>query len=550
MALFDNLIKQEPQPTTTVSNEPKKEENNSNIQVLSEKEKNTLALQSFGVHNLPVYVDEKTIFVNWIELNLFDWMTQISLLILLWMKTCWYSDLHMSLEGEYFKIRWRKNQWMNDLTTDFLRKTFNEWNLSNYNCKYETIDQLEQILWHNKLQFHMENSLEKTFAQNLVQNIGSFTRNNVKIWIYQAQSTGWTIKVWNARKLDYRHEFTPTKYEWFTVFGDTIRLLDTKDIKPDYKHYQDIYNSYLGWKWIFILWWQTNSGKSTSIFGWLTKLYEMDKKKCYYSIENPIEKHLNFITQLEVQKVDNKENTMDFYDYIKSAMRMDWDVIFVWEIRDGETLWGSIQLSLSWHNIFSTIHIKNVFDLFNRVIEYGKKPIEMLNNTRCIIVQQLVPKWEIWSGIKIREIPKWTKTNNFIIDNLLDFRDTGKINIILNEFYWFYNKYLSLLENNKVVDSNLKSKIIESIKWGEETFLNYLIDNYEWFNTEETWMTLMFEMLGITPENKWKILEDEKGTRLEFMKTEDKFLPMGINALFLDKNFNINDMYDLTKIIY
>jgi twitching motility protein PilT len=61
-------------------------------------------------------------------------------------------------------------------------------------------------------------------------------------------------------------------------------------------------------------------------------------------------------------------DTLSFAAAMKSAMRQDPDIIFVWEIRDRETAEAALNLAETWHLVFSTLHTRSASNTVSRMV--------------------------------------------------------------------------------------------------------------------------------------------------------------------------------------
>jgi type II secretory ATPase GspE/PulE/Tfp pilus assembly ATPase PilB-like protein len=112
----------------------------------------------------------------------------------------------------------------------------------------------------------------------------------------------------------------------------------------------------------------TGSGKTTSLYAALSKLYDPSKK--IITIEDPVEYELAGINQIPV----NPKRGLTFATGLRSILRQDPDVIFVGEIRDVETADIAIRSALTGHLIFSTIHTNDAVSSIGRLIDMGVEP--------------------------------------------------------------------------------------------------------------------------------------------------------------------------------
>jgi twitching motility protein PilT len=116
----------------------------------------------------------------------------------------------------------------------------------------------------------------------------------------------------------------------------------------------------------------TGNGKSTTLAAMLRFLNEGHSYNII-TIEDPIE----FIFTSEKSCVVQREvgiDTESFSQALKSALRMDPDVIMVGEMRDKETIDACIKAAETGHLVFSTLHTNGAVSTINRLI--GQFPPE------------------------------------------------------------------------------------------------------------------------------------------------------------------------------
>jgi len=127
----------------------------------------------------------------------------------------------------------------------------------------------------------------------------------------------------------------------------------------------------------------TGSGKTTSLYAALNKLY--DPRKKIITIEDPVEYELNGINQIPV----NPKRGLTFAAGLRSILRQDPDIIFVGEIRDGETADIAIRSALTGHLIFSTIHTNDALSSIGRLIDMGAEPYLVASVLEGALAQRL-----------------------------------------------------------------------------------------------------------------------------------------------------------------
>ncbi len=137
---------------------------------------------------------------------------------------------------------------------------------------------------------------------------------------------------------------------------------------------------------LIILTGPTGSGKTTSLYSFLQKIYSTEKK--IITIEDPVEYHLEGITQTQT----DKKKGYTFLEGLRSALRQDPDVIMVGEIRDAETARIAVESALTGHIVFSTLHTNNAAGAIPRLIDLGVNAKTIPSALSLAIAQRLIRK--------------------------------------------------------------------------------------------------------------------------------------------------------------
>ena len=130
----------------------------------------------------------------------------------------------------------------------------------------------------------------------------------------------------------------------------------------------------------------TGSGKTTTLYSMLAQL--ADVKKAIVTIEDPIERKFNGITQVQV----NARSGLTFANGLRSILRQDPDTIMIGEIRDGETAEIAIRAAITGHFVLSTIHTNDALSTVVRLVDMGVEPFLVASSVKCVISQRLVKK--------------------------------------------------------------------------------------------------------------------------------------------------------------
>ena len=108
-----------------------------------------------------------------------------------------------------------------------------------------------------------------------------------------------------------------------------------------------------------------NSGKSTTLAAALNSVSSLDKNIC--TVEDPIEFQLPLINQFPV----NEKIGLTFSTVLNCLMRQDPDIVLIGEIRDAEIAQTAVQMALSGHFVFSSLHTDSACGAAMRLINMG-----------------------------------------------------------------------------------------------------------------------------------------------------------------------------------
>jgi type IV pilus assembly protein PilB len=127
----------------------------------------------------------------------------------------------------------------------------------------------------------------------------------------------------------------------------------------------------------------TGSGKTTTLYASLSKLY--DPRKKIITIEDPVEYELSGINQIPV----NPKRGPTFATGLRAILRQDPDVVMVGEIRDSETADIAIRSALTGHLIFSTLHTNDAISSIGRLIDMDAEPFLVASVLEGVLAQRL-----------------------------------------------------------------------------------------------------------------------------------------------------------------
>lgn len=146
---------------------------------------------------------------------------------------------------------------------------------------------------------------------------------------------------------------------------------------------QELFNKSHG---IILITGPTGSGKTTTLYSCLREIDLLEKN--VITIEDPVEYHLNFVRQTEV----NEKSGYTFASSARTFMRQDPDVMLLGEIRDKETAQIAIRGSITGHLLLSTLHATDAVASIPRLLELGMDKLLLSSTLLAVLAQRLVRK--------------------------------------------------------------------------------------------------------------------------------------------------------------
>ncbi len=189
-----------------------------------------------------------------------------------------------------------------------------------------------------------------------------------------------------GRKVDIRVSTVPT------IYGESVvmRILDKSSLPLDLKslgmhqHQVEMMDKLIAKPHgLVLVTGPTGSGKTTTLYAALSKLY--DPRKKILTIEDPVEYELAGINQIPV----NPKRGLTFASGLRSILRQDPDVILVGEIRDAETVDIAIRSALTGHLILSTLHTNDALSSVGRIVDMGAEPYLIASVLEGVLAQRL-----------------------------------------------------------------------------------------------------------------------------------------------------------------
>jgi len=191
------------------------------------------------------------------------------------------------------------------------------------------------------------------------------------------------------REYDFRISTLPILYGEsivMRVLDKQKALVKLEDAGMDSVSYQKLLQGLQSPYGIILVTGPTGSGKTTTLYGALNELRNVEDK--VITVEDPVEYRMNLIQQVQV----NPKVGLSFADALRSILRQDPDKIMIGEIRDQETLEIAIKAALTGHMVISTLHTNDSISAIPRMVDMGIEHYLISGALVAIQAQRLVRK--------------------------------------------------------------------------------------------------------------------------------------------------------------
>ncbi len=128
------------------------------------------------------------------------------------------------------------------------------------------------------------------------------------------------------------------------------------------------------------------SGKTTTLYALLSHIAATSQGLSIITLEDPIERHVEGITQIEVQPFGE----MTYERALRSILRQDPQVLMLGEVRDAATASLALQAGLSGHRLVCTLHAGSPPGAISRLLEMGLEPYQVAGSLFGVVAQRLV----------------------------------------------------------------------------------------------------------------------------------------------------------------
>lgn len=198
-----------------------------------------------------------------------------------------------------------------------------------------------------------------------------------------------------------RMQYTPTEHGGSLVmrlnYGSNPKNIDLMELGYSDEHVADIEVMKRRTNGLYILSGKVSSGKSTTLQRVLNGIYLDNNREIeIYTIEEPVELNLLGGTQFTATPQPDNQNPggkIDGFEAgIRTALRSDINVGVLGEIRSGQIAQHAVQLVLTGHALWTTLHAGSALQILERLHDIGVPKYKLADSdlVRGLIYQRLV----------------------------------------------------------------------------------------------------------------------------------------------------------------
>ncbi|MEO0476818.1 MAG: ATPase, T2SS/T4P/T4SS family [Planctomycetota bacterium] len=128
------------------------------------------------------------------------------------------------------------------------------------------------------------------------------------------------------------------------------------------------------------------SGKTTTMYALLESILQRCPGQSVISLEDPVERQLSGVTQIEVQPFGE----LTFEKALRSVLRQDPQVLSIGEVRDAQTASIAVGAALSGHRLVTSLHAATPEQALVRLIEMGLEPYQVASAVAGVVSMRLL----------------------------------------------------------------------------------------------------------------------------------------------------------------
>jgi len=128
------------------------------------------------------------------------------------------------------------------------------------------------------------------------------------------------------------------------------------------------------------------SGKTTTAYAVLEEIVRRCPGQSVLSLEDPVERGLFGVTQIEVQPFGE----LTFETALRSVLRQDPQVLSIGEVRDAQTAKIAVGAALTGHRLVTSMHASSPERSLIRLVEMGVEPYQVASAVAGVVTMRLL----------------------------------------------------------------------------------------------------------------------------------------------------------------
>ncbi len=144
---------------------------------------------------------------------------------------------------------------------------------------------------------------------------------------------------------------------------------------------------------LYLLAGKVSSGKTTTLQCILnTMIREKANEISVFSIEEPVELEISGAVHVAVVPRSGQSRSDAFIEAIKATLRSDPNVVVLGELRDRDLARYAMELAMTGHSLWSTVHAGSSLGILDRMSDFGVEPWKLAEPSivRGLIYQRLI----------------------------------------------------------------------------------------------------------------------------------------------------------------
>jgi general secretion pathway protein E len=179
----------------------------------------------------------------------------------------------------------------------------------------------------------------------------------------------------------------------------------------------------------------TGSGKTTSIYEFLSEMTRRKPYKRVITVEDPVEIPIPTAVQMSVTNAQDKESTARAYQSaVRTMLRMAPKVILIGELRDEDVAALAMEAAVTGHTVVTTLHVDEAFQWVDRLETMGTGKLKRQafcdpKRVRGVITQRILSHVCPHCAKRLSELPDVPRSHRLAVEALTTWGDISNVRL-------------------------------------------------------------------------------------------------------------------------